>query len=137
MADDPSSVIDSARKGIQNADSFGQWVRDVLIGGPIRALAISLVGGIMAFGDAVRAPFIALFGGLSDTLGATFFNLVDILDAGGATSAASFADGAAASLGPFAFLAAMVVVIAALWLVSFAWDQVDFSLGGLFGRIRR
>lgn len=137
MADDPSSVIDTARDGIRSADSFGQWVRDVLIGGPIRAIAISLVGGILAFGEAIRQPFVSLFGGLARTLDSTFFGFVDILGSGAQTSADSFTSGAAASLGPFAFIAAMVVVIIGLWLVSWAWDRIDFSIGGLVGRIRR
>ena len=112
-----SDIIDDARKSIEDADSFTEWIRDTMIGGPILALATAIVGAIMAIGDLFLAPFEALASGFGRIIDNIFLSATDIVGAGAETASRSILDGLTAWAGPLAFPLAVGVVLLTIYMV--------------------
>ena len=127
MSDDtsPWDVMSRAASGIQESGSFASWIRNRNIGGIIAAFTAAIIGGIMSLGDTFMAPFQAIGAGLGDLIGGTFGATVDVVDAGGATAVSSFTDGWAAALGPFAYPAAVFVVILGLLVLQWGYQYLS------------
>lgn len=134
---DPEDTVEDATRMIQE-QGFQDFIRNAGIGGVFLAIVYGLISMIQTLGEIPRAIFAALADGLSALLEGTLFGLLDITDAGMATAAASFIDGTAALLGPFAAPVAVGVVILSLYVFTVGWDRyIGFNPIQFFTRGRR
>ena len=120
---DPFSIMDRAADGIAEEESFGIWFRNRGIGTILLTFVVAISDGILTGFATVSAVFSAVAGGLSDLIGGTFGTSVDVISAGGQAAADSFLTGWAQFFGPFAFPAAIAVVMLGLFIFSRAWDD--------------
>lgn len=94
----------------------GGTARAVVIGGSLTALAMTLVEIITGLPGTFMAPLYAFAEGLATFIGGTLGAPPRITDAGAATAASSFVDGAASALGPAAFPVAVLVSVAGVFI---------------------
>lgn len=128
MADDPDAteVINTASEDLED-QSISEYARNTVIGGSLRAIAITLVTIILAVGGAIFRPFGAFVDGMVSLITGTFGGPVLINEAGALTSAASFESGTASLLGPFAWPAAVLVSMIGIFLFIAALRRIDLS----------
>jgi hypothetical protein len=102
--------------GIVGSGGLGLLVKDYGIGGLFYAIFEVLIGLVYSLGDTILAPFLALYGGVATFVEQTILSGLQIIDAGGATSAEAVTSwgilGYAAGIA--AFLAGLVLVVALL-----------------------
>lgn len=125
MADGEQAV----EEGIQGVSEHGisNWVRYVLLGGPIWALGTAISGVLLDVPSTFMAPFRALLSGAATLIRGTLGAPIIITEAGATTSAGSFLTGAAAALGPFAFPLAVAVSMGGVFIFLWFLQRVSFS----------
>lgn len=120
---DPIEIMELATSGIQEADSFADWLRNANLGTIIMSITVAISGAILALGQTILGPFQAVGSGLSRVLEGTFFAATDIIEAGSAATVASLLDGVAQWLGPAAFPVSVLSVVAAIYILRVGFQQ--------------
>lgn len=133
MSDDSWKILDEARQDMDEM-SMREFVQARLIMGPLLAVALAIIGFIQGFGEALMAPFRAVFAGLAEVVSATFGESVLIISAGARQAAWSIEEGSASLLGPGTFPLAVATVMAGLYVLSWFWSRTEWDP---FGAIRR
>ena len=135
-SDDSWAILDAALEDMNNM-SMREFVQARLVMGPLLAIALAIVGFIQGLGEAIMAPFRAVFAGLSEVISATFGESVLIISAGARQAAWSLEEGAASLLGPATFPLAVATVVAGLWVLSWWWQRTDWSPFAFLRNMRR
>lgn len=124
MADDEFTAQDAMEDGTAGVEEqgVGGYAQGAVIGTSLSALGVALASFILSIQSTFLEPIRAFTGGIAKYIGGTIGAPVQITTAGAETSAASFASGTAALLGPFAFPLAVLVSVAGmsvfLWWLS-------------------
>lgn len=119
----------AVEEGSDGVAEYGvtQYARMSVIGGSLAALAYALASAILNIGSAFLAPVRAFANGMATFITGTFGAPVIVTDAGARAAAASFVDGAAASLGPFAFPLAVLVSVAGMYIFLVFLRRISIS----------
>jgi hypothetical protein len=126
-ARDPEDTATRASQLIDQEGGLSNFLQNVGVGGISFALILSAIDAIDAAGELLLAPWRALAEGIVSLVGGTLGSAVDIVDAGGSTAVDSFTDGLAAILGPFAFPAAVLIVMVSVYLFIQAALNIELS----------
>lgn len=126
-ARDPEDTATRASQLIDQEGGLTNFLENVGVGGISFALILSAIDAIDAAGELLLAPWRALAEGIVSLVGGTLGSAVDIVDAGGSTAVGSFTDGLAAILGPFAFPAAVLIVMLSVYLFIQAALNIELS----------
>lgn len=111
MASDASSTMRTAA-GIVGSGGLAALVTEYGIGGIFYAFFEVIIGMIYNLGDTILAPFIAFYEGIAGFVDRTILAGLDIIDAGGQTSA-----GAVAEWGIFAYVVGIAVFMVGMAVV--------------------
>lgn len=116
MAPSPSSIFDDV-----DGKSLPSVVKTSLVAGPVAtvgyAISTTVQNGQSALGDVIRTLGDVTTGALNGTFG----SFPTILNAGAEGTASSLG----ADWGVLAFLVAVVIVLAALWMIQAVLDRID------------
>lgn len=135
-SDDSSEIATEGANNLQESGSISNFVEEFGVGGVGWALILALIGTISAAGDLVLAPFRALAGGLEELVGGTIGGGVGVIDAAADAAAQSFTSGSGELLGPFAFPAAVLVVMLGVLIFMRFVSNIGFSPLSFISRFR-
>ena len=132
---DAEQAVDEGSSGVAE-HGVSQYARMSLIGGTLAALAYAIADLILGLGNTLMQPVRAFASGMATFIGGTLLAPVRVTDAGAAAAAASFTEGAAAALGPFAFPVAMLSVVVAMYIFLMFIRRISISPTQLIRRDR-
>lgn len=123
---DAETAVEEGSAGVAEY-GVSQYAKMSVIGGALTAMAYAIAGLILGAFDTFMAPIRAFASGMATFIGGTIGAPVRITDAGAAASAASFVDGAAAALGPFAFPVAVLSSVAGMLIFLWFIRRISIS----------
>lgn len=123
---DAETAVEEGSEGVAEY-GVSQYARMAVIGSTLAALGYAIAGLILGLFDTLMAPIRAFASGMATFIGGTLLAPVRVTDAGAAAAAASFVDGAAASLGPAAFPVAMLSAVAGMYIFLVFIRRISIS----------
>lgn len=133
--DDAMDIIEDSEDDIDNM-STTEIIRARIVA-VASAIFLVIISAILALGEVAMAPVQALVGGLADVIDATFGESLEIIAAGAQNASTALTEGATAELGVATYPLAIVTVISGLYVLSWAYQRVDWNPIGWITSRRR
>lgn len=112
---------------IKEQGGFVAFIRNVGLGGVAYAIILQLIEGVQSFGTILLGPPRALGKGLIRLVDTVIGGMLQVMDAGTATTVESFLNGTAALLGPFAQPAAVGIMMMTIAVFIYSINRLNIS----------
>jgi len=120
-----SSTITEGAEAVQDAGGLIPYFREYGVGGIVWAFLLGISSTVTSAFALITTPFDATASGLSDVIGATFADA--IIGSGVGVAINAFENGLTNMLGPFAFPAAVFIVMLGVMVLMWFAATIAFA----------